>query len=62
MKLIIEIELGNDAMQTGQHVARVLRDVARRVKAAYVSPIDRPDERRIRDENGNTIGTWRVIS
>lgn len=49
------IELGNAAMSTPQHVARALQEVARRIDhgGEFI-------EGNIRDENGNTVGSWDV--
>ena len=52
MKFILEIELGNDAMRSCYHVAKALRDLAKRLK-------DTGDmEGKIRDINGNTVGSF----
>jgi hypothetical protein len=50
----VEIKTGNDAMQTAEDLARALRDVADRIEQidGYIG------HGRIRDENGNTVGTF----
>lgn len=48
----LEIELGNAAMQDGPDVARALRDVADRIENGLEA------RGKIRDENGNTVGTY----
>ena len=52
----IKIELGNDAMQTPDHVATVLAKLANQVLGCC-------DEwtvtaGKLRDVNGNTVGMW----
>ncbi len=49
--LIIDIQMSNDAAQTGEELAEILR--------AVVAQIEQQDEGRpIFDLNGNTVGTW----
>jgi hypothetical protein len=60
MKLIIEIELGNDAMQNPQHVADALRETADKIDQIYKPKFSRDDTGKIYDLNGNHVGTWRV--
>ncbi len=50
----LTIELGNAAMQGPDDLASALRDIADEVEARTEYP------RSIRDENGNTVGTWTV--
>lgn len=50
----LEVELGNEAMQTVEDVAQALED---RVMEALLRG---EPEGRIRDTNGNTVGRWRV--
>ena len=56
MKFTVEIELGNDAVQTAEDVAEILR-----ATSAQVSDIREGAFRNIRDLNGNTVGLWQVI-
>ncbi len=51
-RFTLTIELGNDAMRTRADVGRALAQLAR-------SPRFSGDEGKIRDENGNTVGSWR---
>jgi hypothetical protein len=60
MKFTLEIELENDAMRTSTHLAKALRDVGERVRAAMPGVIRAADNGRIRDINGNTVGSWQV--
>lgn len=51
----LRIELGNDQMRRGRHIAEALRALAERVEAVGIL---QPDEGKIRDANGNTVGSW----
>ena len=59
MKFVVEIELGNDAMQTGRDVADVLAKIATSMEANEGVLRD-SDASRIMDANGNTVGFTRV--
>jgi hypothetical protein len=62
MKLILEIEFGNDAMRTYADVIHALRNVANVTMAEQ--SFDNPqvgDMCRIPDVNGNSVGKWEVI-
>ena len=48
----VALELGNDAMQAGPDVARVLREIADRIENDFEA------RGTIRDANGNTVGTF----
>ena len=52
----LEIRLGNDAMQTHQHIASALRELALNID-------DREETvaGRLRDDNGNTVGEWSIV-
>lgn len=60
-RIVVEIELGNDAMKTGNHVGDALRDLGGYIRhdIGRNEPTCR-DEGKIRDVNGNTVGFWRV--
>ena len=61
MKLTIEIELGNDAMQTPSEASHAIQKaLAGGGGLALFEPIDESFEAPIWDENGNTVGTLRV--
>lgn len=47
----VEIELGNDAMQTGADVAAALREIADKLDAGIDAGI-------VRDANGNEVGRF----
>lgn len=57
MKFTLEIELGNDAMQTYRDITFALVDLIGRLPS--VDPDD-DDDGRIYDHNGNKVGTWQV--
>lgn len=64
MKLTLTIETGNDAMQTGDDLAKALKAVSKTVANIFeggepmgdfaVSPMT------IRDDNGNRVGSWEI--
>lgn len=59
-KFKLEIELGNETMKEGMDVARALREAAS-ILDHYVEGGMKPGLAfSIRDENGNTVGRWRV--
>ncbi len=54
----IEIDLGNEEMQSGEDIAAALEKVASQVRAHK-----RPEpfhSLRIHDRNGNTVGGWNI--
>jgi hypothetical protein len=53
----LKITLGNEAMQTGSDIAESLREIANRIET-YDSM--KFPETKIRDINGNSVGTWKV--
>lgn len=61
MKLKIEIELGNDAMQTGDDVVSLLAKnlpvISESVSIAQTSD-EKWDNGRLLDVNGNEVGYW----
>jgi hypothetical protein len=61
MKFTLEIELGNDAMQTNDDIAKSLQTLAHRLSQMHRDPVD-GDKWNIRDANGNTVGKWEVIA
>lgn len=54
-KLVLEIELGNDAMRLPAHVAAALAKVAKQAPHIIIC---KGMTTKIMDENGNTVGTW----
>ena len=60
--LFVRIEMSNDAMQTSFDVAEALRSIAERfVNNDYVEFGDEV-VRGIHDENGNTVGEWKLTT
>ena len=57
MKFKLEIELGNDEMQTGNDVLNALRDS---LKAEEQLPLEVGVGGRLWDVNGNLVGKWEV--
>lgn len=60
MKFTLEIEFGNDAMQTKADLSAVLTELAARIPRSIVGRIGSGDYGSIRDINGNTVGKWEV--
>jgi hypothetical protein len=61
MKFQLEIELGNDAMQTLDDVIAAIQ-ASRKSLADGGEPLTVGDRDPIlRDENGNTVGGWKVV-
>lgn len=60
MKFVLTIELGNDAMRRASHVAKALKREAERILDDAHSAKGELEglTRRIRDDNGNTVGEW----
>lgn len=56
----ITIRLGNDAMQSPEHVAAALHRTAREVDAWSEFPDTDTIFTDIRDANGNEVGSWKV--
>lgn len=54
-KFILEIELGNDAMKLPAHVAEAVAAAVKQIP--HVAPI-KGGTVKIRDANGNTVGSW----
>ena len=57
-KFLLSIELGNDAMQTGNDIAKALHTVGLQINS---NDQPYPTQRPIRDVNGNIVGQWQVI-
>ncbi len=56
-KFTLTIKLGNEAMQTGDDVAWLLRKVIRDLEG---NPLTEADSQRYVDLNGNSVGEWKV--
>lgn len=57
-KFVLEIEMGNDAMQTTKDIVFALGRVAARLKDVNIRAID---ELKILDINGNTVGKCSMV-
>jgi len=57
MKFTLEINLGNEVMQTGADVGYAIERAAERIQFADMVP---GDSGVILDTNGNTVGAWSV--
>lgn len=61
MKFTLEIELGNEAMQTRDDIEEALRNLGQNLR--YMSdPPSVGDDGVIIDYNGNTVGKWEVTA
>jgi hypothetical protein len=62
MKFMLTITLGNEAMQTGDHVAQALRETAERVEQTWGDDLAQYTRivNDIFDANGNNVGRWEV--
>lgn len=60
MKIVIEVELGNDAMRTMDDVVTAL-DEHFCAQALGPHELQEGEDGRIRDLNGNTVGRWEVV-
>jgi len=56
-KFILEITLGNDAMQTGDHINHIMRRVAHSISGLHYTNIGTGT---VKDANGNTVGYYEV--
>jgi hypothetical protein len=61
MKIVFEIELGNDRMQTPSDVSQaVQRAMSSATREGLWAPLTDDDEGILRDDNGNLVGAWKV--
>ncbi len=60
-KLKLEIELGNEAMQTYEDLSQVLGDLARYYMIDHDTIPEVPDAGRLKDRNGNKVGEWEIV-
>lgn len=60
MRFKLEIDLGNDAMQTGADVAQALGTVQHRIEDLLI-PLRDGLGGPVKDGNGNTLGSWEVV-
>lgn len=62
MQFKLTIELGNDAMSRYDDVADALAKLAKTLRHGTDDLVGAADAGRIRDINGNTVGTWEVTA
>lgn len=62
MKLIVEIDLGNDGMQTAADAGDAINRALIRQSASAIDPLNGGEIGTVRDLNGNTVGKWEVVS
>lgn len=66
-KLIIELDVDNDALQDAYGLSRALEETTRSIVAAATfdgdpdGPVIRAASRSIVDDYGNTVGRWKVV-
>lgn len=58
MKFTLTINLGNDAIRTGNDVADALQETA--INYLSNSDLRKGDSGRVMDKNGNNVGQWEV--
>lgn len=62
MKLVIEVELGNDAMQTAADAGYAINRALLKQAASAIDPLNEHEVGTVRDGNGNTVGKWEVVA
>ena len=61
MKIVFEIALGNDRMQTPSDVSQaVQRAMSAATRSGLWAPLEQGDDGPLRDDNGSLVGAWRV--
>jgi hypothetical protein len=60
MKFVLKIELGNEAMKSRTDIAEALETVASTL-SAYPRKSMSGDEGKVRDQNGNTCGSYKFV-
>ncbi len=58
-RFTLTIDLGNDAMYRGNHIADALRKLAERIECSHYYDL-KVDGGKIMDVNGNSVGNWEV--
>lgn len=63
MKLVIEFDVENDSVQTAHGLSAVMDGITRSIVASVsdATGVLYAISRGIKDENGNTIGRWKVV-
>jgi len=57
---LLEIKMGNAAMNTQYNIAAALENTIRTLK--FISPDEFLEVHNMHDVNGNTVGKWRVLN
>jgi hypothetical protein len=59
-RFVLQIELGNDAMNTPQQIAKILKDLGSRIPEETINDFRGvfSQSEHIMDANGNTVGRW----
>jgi hypothetical protein len=55
-ELVVQINVGNDSMLEGYHLAAALRKIAKQLDECSTEK----QSHKIMDENGNSVGTWEL--
>ena len=58
-KFILEIDLGNEAMNCGYDIAETLKKISDHIYGNGLNPFE-PSETKLRDINGNLVGKYEV--
>ena len=61
MKLVVEIDLGNDAMQTAAEAGDAINRSLIRHSASAIDPLGAGETGTIADANRNGVGAWRIV-
>ncbi len=60
MKLVLQVELGNDAMESHWDAFDAIRKSLLPSGEAHLVPFETGESGSILDHNGNTVGMWKV--
>jgi hypothetical protein len=60
VKLYVEVELGNEAMETAEQATIAITSALMWRSSSPASPLNQNEVGSIRDLNGNTVGNWEV--
>jgi hypothetical protein len=61
MRFVLQIEIGNDAMQTWSEIRRAVHKAVDRFAGSGFDPETDELGNKILDDNGNTVGSWKVV-
>lgn len=61
MKVVVEVELGNEAMKSAYDVGLAINRALILQSAQAMDPMGDHEVGSIRDRNGNTVGKWEVV-